>query len=521
MDSSSRSVPTRLQQSFSLRQRIVPRAGQSIQLLQMSHLELADAIQQELDENPLLEAEEREPEFQEDSEGNGDTFNDEDWDESERAEWLKEQLQAAKADNQAADVGELDRLDPNESIEGEIEWDDRLDHLDFQAHTAEGENASMLENRARPQSLTECLTEQLELSNCSAVEAQIASVIFETLDEDGFIAFSDVELLREVNEIVECTEELLEDVLALVQDFAPLGVCARDLRECLMIQTRASNEDPAVKSAAMRILRDYFAQLASVSSDDLSDIPELDSDSLQQALAFITGLNPRPASCFSEAVVEFIEPEARIVKVAGNWEIEQRENDLPNLKISAWYEQYRDSVRHVSQSKEAEKVTQDRKYLQNQHARAKLFLSSLRFRQLNVMKVIAEIVKKQQAFFEHGPGAMRPLILADVADEIGLHASTVSRLTTRKYIETPHGILELKYFFSNRVGNQVGSEHSGVAIRSVVKELIHQEDPKHPLSDQKISLLLREKNIEISRRTVTKYREAMSIPASRERLQVA
>ncbi|MYD44113.1 MAG: RNA polymerase factor sigma-54 [Gammaproteobacteria bacterium] len=505
---------TGLQQSIALRQRAGPRISHSIHLLQMTQLELAAAIESELLDNPLLEID--------------DAVTD-----SEPAELLDEPMVAA---DEVANVDELDstgeepelerdsfdRLDPNESIEHEIEWDDQTRHVEMSSSSSATDAGTVLENRARSSTLADHLHEQLRLSACTETEMQIAEIVIEWLNDDGLLALAIPELLQEVQLVVACSKRELEDTLVLLQGFSPLGVCARDLRECLMIQTRAAVGADARVPVALRVLRDAFDALAARNTELIAAELSLPLEQVTAAMDFIAHLKPRPAADFSEARIEYVVAEARVRKVGDDWQIEMLDEHLPTIKITDWYAEYRRMLGRKNRDEQAsERLSKDREFLQDCHRRAKLLLSSLRFRNFNVARIVASVVAKQQAFFEHGESAMQPLLLADIADEIGLHNSTVSRLTTGKFLETPRGTYELKYFFSNRVGTQPGKEHSGVAIRAAVKQLIANEDPGSPMSDQEVSSRLKSQNIEISRRTVTKYREALAIPASKDRRRMA
>ena len=506
---------TGFQQTVALRNRAVPRMSQSIHLLQMTKLELASAIEQELADNPLLEVDEPPVE----SENLHEPI-----DESDSLVFDSDDTESLEHDD--AEVTEqtlhLDRLDSDESIEREIEWDDQLTHLSSPRDASDTDLSAVLENRSKSDTLVDHLCEQLRLTACTEDEARIAEIVFEFLDDDGFVTLSDESLLEEVQHFVACTMAELEDVLVLVQRFSPQGVCARNLRECLLIQTRAlAGSDNRVPSV-MQILRDAFDLLSSQQFERISRELKMKPQVINDAIEFIKHLNPRPASSFASETIEYIKPEARVRKVGDTWQVEMLDDYVPQLKISDWYTAYRRSVGRKSIREDANSTdAKDREYLKECHSRAKLLLSSLRFRNFNVMRILWVVVAKQQAFFEHGEGSMQPLLLADVADEVGLHNSTVSRLTTGKYLETPRGVYELKYFFSNRVGSQPGKERSGVAIRAVLKNLIQGEDPGRPLSDQAIAIRLKESDIEISRRTVTKYRESLAIPSSKERRRVA
>ena len=492
-----------------------------MQLLQMSYLELSAAIERELEENPLLEVDEVGSEDEEpvESINEKESIQDNDWDEDEKEAWQKEANERS-ATPESEDVGAYELLGPDESIEAEIEWDDRLDHLDI-GNSIDNYDVSFIENRSRPESLREHLAEQLALSSCSEDNAKIALVIFDNLSEDGYITLEPAALLAEINQAVPCDQAQVDEVLALVQQFSPLGICARNLQECLLIQLGDCDKTKTDTQIAVRVIKEFFRELAENRLEEIADILNIDLATLTDAVGLIRRLNPRPAASYTDEVIEYVEPEARVVKVDGKWQVTRIIDNLPALKISAWYDSYRQSLSESWQKDKSAQVQKDREFVKEQHARAKLFLSGLRFRQLNLMRVIDVIVKWQQEYFEHGASAMKPLILADVADELELHPSTVSRLTTKKYIHTPHGLLELKYFFTNRVGNQPGREHSGVAIRAMLKQVIDTEDSQSPFSDQKITDLLNEQNVTISRRTVTKYRESMSIPSGKQRKLLA
>lgn len=502
---------TGFQQTIALRNRAGPRLSQSIHLLQMTQLELASAIEQELQDNPVLEVDDSDTR----------TESEAQLDEPPALE-EGDFVDGDDAVETAAAQDSFDQLDPNESIEHEIEWDDQTAHVEPQRATSDTDTMSILENRARASTLMDHLLEQLRFANVNEQETQIAEIVFEWLNDDGMLALSIDELLAEVQLTVACTPMELEETLVVLQGFSPLGVCARDLRECLMIQTRAAAGSDLRVPVAMRVLRDGFDALVRHAHGELMSSLGLSDADVRDATQFIAHLNPRPAASFVTDNIEYIKAEAKVRKVADEWQVEMLDELLPPLKISDWYREYRAAFKRKSRhAADDADVAQNREYLLDCHRRAKLLLSSLRFRNFNVMRILQVVVAKQQAFFDQGESAMQPLLLADVADEIGLHNSTVSRLTTGKYLETPRGTYELKYFFTNRVGTQPGKEHSGVAIRAALKQLIEREDPGHPSSDQEIVTRLKAQNIEISRRTVTKYREALGIPSSKERRRVA
>lgn len=300
-------------------------------------------------------------------------------------------------------------------------------------------------------------------------------------------------------------------VLHRVQHFDPIGVGARSLGECLSLQLAALAGDTPWRDEALCVVRDHLNLLAAHDYSGLSKALKLDTEALGQVVALIQTLNPRPGSAIGGPPPEYVVPEVMVRKVVrggtARWVVELNADAVPKVRLN---EQYAALAKDVKTGKDSE-------YLRDTLAEARWFLKSLASRNETLLKVASQIVEVQRGFLEYGEQAMKPLVLADIAEAVDMHESTISRVTSRKYMHTPRGVFELKYFFSSHVGTSTGGEVSSTAIRALIKKLCAEEDPKKPLSDSKLAAILAEQNIKVARRTVAKYRESMNIPPSNER----
>jgi RNA polymerase sigma-54 factor len=297
-------------------------------------------------------------------------------------------------------------------------------------------------------------------------------------------------------------------ILHLIQSFEPAGIGARDLRECLALQLRRRESDDPIVRQALKMVEQDFDKLSARNYKALMRKYKINEEQLRQIMALIQSLDPRPGGQLVEPAPQYIVPDVFVRKNEhGQWVVELNPDNAPKLRINSVYASL---IKRANDSA-------DNVFLKNNLQEAKWFIKSLMSRNETLLKVAKTIVDKQIGFFEYGEEAMKPLVLADVASEVNMHESTISRVTTQKYMHTPRGIFELKYFFSSHVGTAAGGECSSTAIRAVIKKLIANENPKKPLSDSKIATLLNEQGIKVARRTVAKYREAMSIPPSNER----
>jgi RNA polymerase sigma-54 factor len=305
------------------------------------------------------------------------------------------------------------------------------------------------------------------------------------------------------------TDEI-EAVLHLIQHLDPVGVSARDLSECLTIQLNQLPPLTPWRSEALLIVKDHLSSLANRDYAYLIRKTRLKEPELKAVITLIQTLNPRPGSDFNQTKTEYIEPDVMVSKKNGRWTVELNPKSAPRIRVNADY---------ASMVKRADNSS-DNTYMKNHLQEARWFIKSLQQRNDTLLKVSTKIVEFQRGFFEYGEQAMKPLVLHDIAEAVDLHESTISRVTTQKYMHTPAGVFELKYFFSSHVSTHAGGEVSSTAIRALIKKLVAEENPRKPLSDSKIANMLADQDIKVARRTIAKYRESLMIPPSNERKQL-
>ncbi|MBL8771934.1 MAG: RNA polymerase factor sigma-54 [Phenylobacterium sp.] len=472
---------------------ITPQLQQAIKLLQMSNLELEAFVETELERNPLLQRDEREAE----------------------GEDLPEPA-AAKADEHAADAEARAELDtthdeasPGERATGDapeaadaggaIDWSRAGSGGSFDREEGDFEGAL-----AREKTLAEHLQEQVAAAGLSRAEAVIAGVLIDAVDEGGYLRAE----TAEVAERLGCAVELVERVLGVVQGFDPVGVAARDVRECLMIQLKDQNRyDPA-----MAALLDNLPLLARRDLPALKKLCGVDDEDLRDMIAEIRGLTPRPGAAFpgGEAATP-VQPDVHVREGPGGlWHVELNSDTLPRLLVDQRY--------HARVSGQA-RSDQEKTFVSDCLAQANWLMKSLDQRARTILKVSSEIVRQQDAFLAYGVEHLRPLNLKTVADAIGMHESTVSRVTSNKYMATPRGLFEMKFFFTSAIASSEGGEaHSAESVRHKIKQLIDGEQAEADVhSDDRLVEILKAAGVDIARRTVAKYREAMRIPSSVER----
>ncbi len=474
---------------------MTPQLQQAIKLLQLSTLELQQEIQDVLDSNLMLEV----------AEDNED----------ESARSSSEIRQDDVPDNQEAsqeqDAMQTENLP--EELPVDSNWDDVYDNI----QTSSGSSALTDEDRdyeigdRNTESLQDHLHWQMQMSNFSDRDLLIAETIIDSINEDGFLGSTTDELQAEFPEDMEIEQDEIIAVLHRIQTFDPPGVAARDLRESLILQLRQLNDESWMHKTAQTLLEQHFDLLANRDFAQIMRKMKIDEESLKEIIDIIQALNPRPGSQISSSKPEYIVPDVIVRKVKGKWKVELNPDAAPRLRINA---QYANLIKDV-------KNRADNDYLKNHLQEARWFLKSLTSRNETLLKVATAIVERQRAFLEYGEEAMKALVLHDIAEAVDMHESTISRVTTRKYMHTPRGIFELKYFFSSHVSTSDGGECSATAIRALIKKLIADENPGKPLSDSKIASVLSEQGINVARRTVAKYREAMAIPPSNERKRLA
>jgi RNA polymerase sigma-54 factor len=354
------------------------------------------------------------------------------------------------------------------------------------------------------QTLREHLLWQLELDDFNPREAVIGEALIDGINDDGYLT-SDLQDIQEcIDEDAGVTIEEVERALAKVQRLDPVGVGARSLSECIVLQLSALDDATQGLALAIRVAESHLDLVAGQNYAELRRSLRVTEEDLDDGLALVRGCNPKPGMAVSPAAPEYVVPDVFVRKVDGRWQVEISASGIPRLSVNQQYAQLlRGSGDHA--------------VLRSQLQEARWLVRSLEIRNETIMKVATCIVARQKDFLEHGDEAMKPLVLRDVAEAIGMHESTISRVTTNKYMHTPRGVLEFKYFFSSHLSTVDGEEQSSISVRAKIKKLIGAENPAKPLSDSKIASLLADDGITVARRTVAKYREAMKITSSSER----
>ncbi len=493
-----------LKQHLKMTQQLVmtPQLQQAIKLLQLSRMELVDLIRTEMVENPLLE----DPaEGEEDSKAEG----------------------ASPAEQAEIDTTPQHKeADKSEEVKGEdganeIDWDQYLDHYQLQGHTAPSNRGLADEELpgyeatlTKKTDLVDHLVWQLRLSSFSPEEERVAMLVIGNLDENGYFKMPPVEgesedaitrdpLIRVAFE-AGVGVELADQVLRKVQLLDPIGVAARDLRECLLNQVRALNADtPEIVAIIERHLKHLESKNYQAIAKDL----KISIEEVVKAVKVISRLEPKPGRAYSGEDPQYITPDVYVYKMGDSYVTVLNDDGLSKLRISGMY---RAALKNG-------KAGEAKEYIQDKLRSAVWLIRSIHQRQRTIYKVTDSIVKFQRDFLDKGIAYLKPLILRDVAEDIGMHESTVSRVTTNKYVHTPQGIYELKFFFNSAINRTGGDEIASEAVKNHIKQIVAAEDAKHPHSDQKIVEILKGQGIEIARRTVAKYREVLGILPSSKR----
>lgn len=483
---------------------MTPQLQQAIRLLQLSTLELHTEIQQVLEANPMLEA------LDEENSTDGEFDSGATAPSAPLAETAEEANQVDNSPNVEEQEVNPDWL--SQSIPEELPVDSAWEDL-FDAGPAgstpppDDDNREMVYQDRENQSLKEHLLWQVGLSNFSENDAAIAAAIVDSIDEDGYFKGDLLEIHQSLSSEYNIDPDEIEPVLHRIQKYDPPGVGARNLKECLLLQLALIDTAVPWKNAAKLLVEQHLDLLANHDYNQLMRKMRLSQAELADTISLILTLNPRPGGQITSSTPEYVVPDVFVKKQKGKWRVELNPDAMPRLRINGHY---------ASLIKRAHN-NNDNNYMKGQLQEARWFIKSLQSRNETLLKVATCIVEQQRGFLEHGEEAMRALVLHNVAESVGMHESTISRVTTRKYMHTPRGIFELKYFFSSHVSTSNGGECSATAIRAFIKKMVADENPGKPLSDNKIATLLSDKGIEVARRTIAKYREGMSIPPSNER----
>jgi RNA polymerase sigma-54 factor len=478
---------------------MTPQLQQAIRLLQLSTLDLQQEIQEALDGNPLLEVEEAAPEKTEQSiEDKIHSANTEETPTANADEGLTETKETES--NEA-----LQKETISEELPTDSEWDDYISAGPNTPAVAAPEENQVYQGETT-ENIRDYLTWQMNLTPFSDTDMAIATAIIEAIDDKGFLTISTEEILSSLgNEEVELDEVVA--VLKRIQFFEPVGVAARDLKECLYLQLSRYPEDTPWLEEAKIAVSEHIDLLGARDYRTLMRKTKLKEDQLKEVMRLIHTLNPTPSSSVIQEENNYVIPDVTVVKKKGRWVVELNGDTMPKLRVNKEYAALSKTM----------KQSNDSQFIKSHLQEAKWFIKSLESRNDTLLKVSNCIVHQQQGFFEYGDEAMKPMVLNDVAEIVDMHESTISRVTTQKFMHTPRGIFELKYFFSSHVSTENGGECSSTAIRALIKKLIGAENQLKPLSDSKIADILAEQGIKVARRTIAKYRESLSIPPSNQR----
>ncbi len=525
---------------------MTPQLQQAIRLLQLSTLDLQSEIQEALESNPLLEMEEprneaSDPDGNIESESASNSSSD---DFTDIVDFSKTTDYTSTADTpttqNADEVSvDLEGKEMPDELPVDSDWDTLFDGNAGSSGSSGGGDDDDYDFESRnsaPESIYDNLLWQLNLTPMSDMDRVIAMAIIEAIDTKGYLTQS----AEEIRDSVLAQHDIVADIVALqkqeleamgvellpeegddgtaisvqeviavlhrIQQFDPPGVAARDLRECLLIQLRQLPKSPDREDAILLV--DQF--LEALGARDFTLImrkSRLTETRLKAAIALVQTLNPYPGSSVEADETQYVVPDVIVRKDKGRWRVELNPEATPRLRVNS---SYASLIQRADNSS-------DNTFLKNNLQEARGFIKSLQSRNETLLKVATKIVEHQIGFLEYGEEAMKPLVLHDIAEAVSMHESTISRVTTQKYMHTPKGVFELKYFFSSHVSTGSGGECSSTAIRAIIKKLISAENPRKPLSDSKIADILAEQDIQVARRTIAKYREAMLIPPSNER----
>ncbi len=467
---------------------MTPSLQQAIKLLQLSKLELQEVLNQELLENPLLD------------------------ESAEEVKTEETQAEEAKAENEAEDAKKQETKDEKEKDSfDEIDYDAYFqDYIEYgynpRGMGEEHEEFPIENTLTRPPNLADHLSWQLSMSDASPRTKEIAQFIIGNIDEDGYLRATDEEVAASGG----YTVEEVETAIKAVQSLDPIGVGARDLRECLLLQLRFLEIDTPLVEV---IIRDHWEEFMQRKFAPLAKSLGIDMKTLEGIVELIKHLDPKPGRKYSNERAIYVEPDVYVHKVSDEYVIVLNEDGMPKLRINSGY---RSMLNSMDSKSDGETVN----YIKDKIRSAVWLIKSLDQRQRTIYKVAESIVKHQREFLEKGIDFLRPLVLRDVADDIQMHESTVSRVVSNKYMHTPRGLFLMKYFFHSGIDSDTGEDISSLTVKKKIQSYIENEDPRKPLSDSKIMKILNDEGINIARRTVAKYRDELNIPSSTDRKQI-
>ena len=473
-----------LRQQLKLTQQLImtPQLQMAIKLLQLSRQELVDTIRQELEENPALE---------------------------EVQETLSEEQTTDQTDKETKDEPAIKEVAIEEKINDDIDWSNYLDEynspgrINFESESKDTPRYEAF--IASKESLSEHLLWQFLMTSPSRKETNIGSLIIGNLNRDGYLKISVEEIARMSNS----DTKKVENVLSRLQTFDPVGICARDLKECLLLQTKHLKIDDTLVT---NIITDHLGHLEKRNYKAICKALKTSIENVIAAVNIIQKLEPKPGREFSDENPQYITPDIYVHKLENDFVVMLNDDGMPKLRVSSFYK------KSISRGNKISGEVED--YIQDKLRSAAWLIKSIHQRQKTIYRVMESILKFQHDFFEKGISHLKPMVLRDVAQDIDMHESTISRVTTNKYAYTPQGIFELKYFFNSSIRRVHGGTIASASVQEKIRQIIADEDPKNPFSDDKISKLLQESHISIARRTVAKYREILKVLPSNRRKQI-
>ncbi len=498
-----------LTQKLSQQLILTPQLQMAIKLLQMTRLEMEQMIHEELEQNPTLEMSDLEPN-EETNQDSSDLGMQEDAVTPEQPTQGNETPTLAGADQADPDsqvASDLQKAmeEQSQSSEPDMDWDSYFDsYMDgpsdiLPRDTGDEDKAGFEQFLTKETTLGDYLLWQLRFSSLDQDLHPIGEEIIGNLNDDGYL--SDISL-ENIAEQLEVPLESVQKVHSFILRFDPIGVAARDLRECLMAQAKFSEKRHALAS---RVLEEHWDLVRKRNIPKLAKALKVSKADIEEAMRAITSLDPKPGSQYVGEQAEYITPDIYVYKVGDEYHIQLNDDGLPKLRLSGYYQR-------ALHDKSNTRDTKD--YLRGKLRSAAWLIRSIQQRQRTIYKVTESIVTQQRDFLDNGVSDLRPMVLRDIAEDIGMHECTVSRVTTNKYVHTPQGIFELKYFFTSGVTNTEGEGVSSESIKDRIRQLVDEENPSKPLSDQKLAQILKEEGVNVARRTVAKYREMLGILSS-------
>ncbi|NQZ33187.1 MAG: RNA polymerase factor sigma-54 [Oceanospirillaceae bacterium] len=485
---------------------MTPQLQQAIRLLQLSSLDLQQEVQEALDNNPLLDNAEEENKVEASVQSLDDKEREQISQQSNSDKTPTTEPELAATNDTASEWNN----DIPVELSTDSNWDDTFQH--GPSTNSHVDHSNMESNDTNEESLQDHLNWQLNLTPMSEIDRIIADNIIDGIDNNGYLRVDLDDVLQHFQSssnalLQEIELDEIEAVLRRIQQFDPAGIAARDLSECLNLQLDQLAQDTPYLETAKNIVSQHIQLLGNHDYRTLMRKMKISEAQLQKTITLILALNPQPGSSITPNAAEYIIPDVFVEKINGYWQVRLNSDNTVNLTIN---NTYAGLIKRADNS-------DDNNYLKNHLQEARWLIKSIQSRYDTLLKVSQQILERQIDFFEHGELAMKPMVLQDIAEAVEMHESTISRATTQKYMHTPNGIFELKYFFSSHVSTSDGGAASSTAIRALIKKILETESPTKPLSDNKIAKLLGDEGINVARRTIAKYRESMGIAPSNER----